>query len=220
MRGQVLTFDADTGGGLISGDDGNRYAFSGLDVRGAVPAAGAAVDFVPAEGYAREVIALASAVPMAAAQFVPGSVDYTGEDLSLWGYFVRCITGRYADGNGRARRKEYWGFTLFSCLCLFAPVLIGLLLSLAIDPNMTSDAAAAPFGLGITVCLIASLGLMIPNVTVMVRRLHDVGMSGWLWLMAFVPFGSIFLLVVAFMPSEGSTNAYGPIPTPRPPSAI
>lgn len=220
MRGQVLTFDAETGGGLISGDDGNRYAFSALDVRGDVPAVGAGVDFVAAESFAREVIALAPARVAAAAQTAPASVDYTGEDLSLWAYFVRAITQRYAEGNGRARRKEYWGFTLFAYLLSMIPVIGGLVIAAIVDPSMESSEAAIPLGIGFGVFGLMMLFMIIPSITVSVRRLHDVGMSGWLYLLGFVPFGGIFLFVVALMPSQQQTNQYGSIPTPRPHSAI
>ena len=36
-----------------------------------------------------------------------------GENLSVWGYFVRCLTKKYSDFSGRARRKEWWSFALF-----------------------------------------------------------------------------------------------------------
>lgn len=220
MRGQILTFDAETGGGLISGDDGNRYAFSALDVRGDMPATGSSVDFVAAEGYAREVIGLAPAPVVAAAQTTPVSADYTGEDLSLWAYFVRAVTQRYAEGNGRARRKEFWGFNLFAWLLSLVPIILFSVAAAAIDPSMQSEAAAGIFVIGFLVFGLFMLGITIPSIAVYSRRLHDVGMSGWLYLLAFVPFGNIFLLVVAFMPSQQQTNPYGPIPTPRPYSGI
>jgi uncharacterized membrane protein YhaH (DUF805 family) len=216
MRGQILTFDADTGGGLISGDDGNRYAFSALDVRGDMPAVGSSVDFVAAEGYAREVIGLASASAAAAPQAAPVTVDYTGEDLSLWAYFVRAVTQRYADGNGRARRKEFWGFTLFANLIAIVPLMVFGTIAAAIDPSLESDLGVTMFGIGFLIFVLTLLGLMIPSIALYARRLHDVGMSGWLYLLAFVPFGNIFLLVVSFMPSQQQTNQYGPVPTPRP----
>ena len=220
MRGLILSFDADTGGGLISGDDGNRYAFSAMDVRGDLPAVGASVDFVPAEGYAREVIALAPQAPVATPSPAPARIDYTGEDLSLWDYFVRAVTSRYAEGSGRARRKEFWGFVLFSNVFAFGPILIGLVAAALTDPSMESDAAVAMFGTGFAVFGLLMLAMLIPSICMYVRRLHDVGMSGWLYLLGLVPFGNIFLLVVSLMQSQQQTNQYGPIPTPRPPSAI
>lgn len=221
MRGLILSFDAETGGGLISGDDGNRYAFSAMDVRGDLPAVGASVDFVPAEGYAREVIALAVPAPAATPSYAPAvRQDYTGEDLSLWDYFVRAVTSHYAQGSGRARRKEFWGFALFSNLFAFAPILIGLIAAAVTDPSMESDAAMVMFGTGFAVFGLLMMAMLIPSICVYVRRLHDVGMSGWLYLLGLVPFGNVFLLVVSLMPSQQQTNQYGPIPTPRPPSAI
>ncbi|MBN8552270.1 MAG: DUF805 domain-containing protein [Caulobacterales bacterium] len=217
MRGQILTFDAETGGGLISGDDGNRYAFSALDVRGNVPAVGSTVDFVAADGYAREVFGLVQAPVATTTQ--PAPVDYTGEDLSLWAYFVRAITQGYADGKGRARRKEFWGFTLFANLFVIVPVAALATVAASIDPTLESETSAALFGVGFLIFSLTILAVIIPSVALYSRRLHDVGMSGWLYLLAFVPFGNIFLLVVSFMPSQQQTNQYGPIPTPRPPWA-
>lgn len=220
MRGQILTFDADTGGGLISGDDGNRYAFSALDVIGQVPAVGSTADFVPVDGYAREVVALAPTFAAAVAGTTTSSVDYSGEDLSLWGYFVRAITTRYASGNGRARRKEFWGFNLFVYLSASLLTVVGLIAAAIIDPALESEASAAVGAITFNVVVLWIVALIVPSITILIRRLHDVGMSGWLVLLSLLPFGGIFLFVVSLMPSQQQTNQYGPIPTPRPPSSI
>ena len=220
MRGQILTFDADTGGGLISGDDGNRYAFSALDVIGQVPGVGSTADFVPVDGYAREVVALAPTFAAAVAGTTTSSVDYSGEDLSLWGYFVRAITTRYASGNGRARRKEFWGFNLFVYLSASLLTVVGLIAAAIIDPALESEASAAVGAITFNVVVLWIVALIVPSITILIRRLHDVGMSGWLVLLSLLPFGGIFLFVVSLMPSQQQTNQYGPIPTPRPPSSI
>ena len=71
MRGEVLSYDSTAGTGLISGDDGARYAFTAADTQpGAVLHAGQPVDFVIADGFARQVLAAAGAVVLAAAQLV------------------------------------------------------------------------------------------------------------------------------------------------------
>ena len=217
MRGEVLTFDA-ARGGLISGDDGVRYVVSPQDIPGGASlAAGERVDFVIADGYAREVISLTPAAPQRAS----ASIDYTGEDLSLWAYFMRCMTGRFASGDGRARRKEYWGFVLFSTLICLLPMLVGLAAGIGIDPSLEAEQASAAFAIGMLITGLVLLIMIIPSITVGVRRLHDVGMSGWLWLINLVPsVGGIFMLVIALMPSQPQTNIYGPIPTPRPPSGL
>lgn len=221
MRGQILTFDVETGGGLISGEDGNRYAFSALDVIGQPPAVGTAIEFVAVDGYAREVVGLASPPVSVGGPSTSNSVDYTGEDLSLWGYFLRCMTSRYVDGNGRARRKEYWAFVLFSTIFLLAPGLIGTAVGAAIDPTLESRQAITIAIAGLLVSFLALLVMAMPAITVGVRRLHDVGLSGWLWLINLVPsVGGIFMLVVGLMPSKLETNIYGPIPGRRPRSRI
>ena len=64
---------------------------------------------------------------------------------------------------------------------------------------------------------IAFLGLIIPNLAVTVRRLHDLGYSGWFILLVFIPcVGSIIgLVILVFMMVEGQsqTNDYGTVPT-------
>jgi uncharacterized membrane protein YhaH (DUF805 family) len=57
------------------------------------------------------------------------------------------------------------------------------------------------------------LASFIPSIALGVRRLHDIGYSGWWLLIGFVPFvGGILLLVFALMDSQPGTNRYGPNP--------
>ncbi len=63
-----------------------------------------------------------------------------------------------------------------------------------------------------TVLLLLSLVVFIPMITVFVRRLHDVGRSGWWWLIAFVPFGGLVLLVFLLLDSTPGPNHWGPPP--------
>ena len=89
---------------------------------------------------------------------------------------------RYADFRGRARRAEYWLFVLFQ------GVLLGLLLALAMGSlgQKTTQAAVAGFMLWIGLLGLAGLALFIPNLAVLVRRLHDTGRSGW-WILLQAP---------------------------------
>ena len=62
MRGEILSYDATTGAGLISGDDGARYDFTSDALQSpAVPAAGVRVDFVPEGAVATQILILAGA---------------------------------------------------------------------------------------------------------------------------------------------------------------
>lgn len=96
---------------------------------------------------------------------------------------------------GRARRTEYWMFTLFN-------VIISVVLSV-IDSSLNLGF------LGV----IYSLAVLLPGLAVSVRRLHDTGRSGWWLLIGLVPFiGAIVLLVFMLIDSEPRENQYGPNP--------
>ncbi|MGJ0309689.1 DUF805 domain-containing protein [Aliarcobacter cryaerophilus] len=92
--------------------------------------------------------------------------------------------GKFADFNGRARRSEYWTFVLIN------NVIVYFLLS------FISLEIGVIFGLLIT----------IPQISVSVRRLHDINLSGW-WALLFIPIG-FPMLIVGFIDSkeEKETN--------------
>lgn len=98
---------------------------------------------------------------------------------------------KFADFEGRARRKEYWMFFLFSLIVSFV---LG-----AIDEMIT------PGGIGF-LGLIFQLGVLVPSIAVAIRRMHDVGKSGWFIL---IP---IYNLILAVSEGEKGTNQYGPDP--------
>ncbi len=207
MRGEILSYDAVSGEGLISGDDLVRYRFSRSDVGGAQePAPGLRIDFVPLDDRASQIIPLLiQGYGLTPASFPPGEAP-----LSPWAYFVRCIREKFIDGDGRARRLEYWSFILFAWLTMMAAfVPFFLLAALADDSDLTSTLAL------LTILLPAFWGLflMIPGIALASRRLHDIGLSGWLYLVTFVPYvGGLFMLVVACIPSQPHPNRYGLAP--------
>lgn len=99
------------------------------------------------------------------------------------------------DFSGRARRTEYWMFTLFN--------LIFSILANVID---------VVIGLGI-LSVIYSLVVFIPGLAVSVRRLHDINKSGWNILLALIPLvGAIILLVFFVKEGDKGRNTYGPDP--------
>lgn len=104
---------------------------------------------------------------------------------------VKSVLTKYADFNGRARRSEYWWFFLFNFIL---NVITGF-----IDESIT------PGGVGM-VGLFVTLGLLIPGIAVAVRRMHDVGKSGWFIL---IP---IYNLILACTDGEAGSNQYGPDP--------
>ena len=92
---------------------------------------------------------------------------------------------RYAEFGGRSCRMEYWMYTLFQTLVLFTLVAIFFVL-FGFDSS-ASDNDDAVFG--IVFALAAYLLIFfVPNISVTVRRFHDQGLSGWLYLLSFIPY--------------------------------
>lgn len=244
MRGEILHYDVEQGIGFISADDGSRYMFSRGDLMQAQRVGkGTKIDFRPEGQNAREVYVLDPRAPSApasrtASASVP-AIGQTGEntailgtapiqtppsaqspyapfptsapDMGVWGYFMHCVTKGYADFRGRARRKEYWGFALFYTMAIIAVVLIGLAIDGAIG-NLDDGAPIATAILG----GLAVLFFFMPTIAVNVRRFHDVGLSGWLYLLfivlSFLYIGGIIIFVISLLPSQKHDNKWGPVP--------
>lgn len=110
---------------------------------------------------------------------------------------------QYTDFSGRARRTEYWMFVLFHVLAIIATMVIDTLLGL----TMMSDSY---YGLLYLIYVIISF---VPALAVSVRRLHDIGKSGWYYLINFIPLiGPLWFLVYACTDGEAKTNKWGPNP--------
>jgi|TARA_B110000014_G_scaffold257462_1_gene242086 uncharacterized membrane protein YhaH (DUF805 family) len=112
------------------------------------------------------------------------------------------VLRNYADFNGRARRKEYWMFTLFNMI--FSIVAMGLDNVLGIA--MIETGYGPIYGL-------YTLAMLVPSLAVAVRRLHDVDKSGWMLLLVFIPIiGAIWLFVLMVTDSKPGQNDYGENP--------
>lgn len=132
------------------------------------------------------------------------------ENLSLFGYFVKCYKN-YANFKGRARRREYWGFILFYYAVFF-------ILRLPLMPLSDIETSTA-IGEGNTFILLLSvlsvifyLVSLLPLLAVSVRRAHDVGRSGWFILIGLVPLLNLWLLIEFCSDSEPFENDYGKCP--------
>lgn len=201
MRGEILSYDTTTGEGLISGDDLQRYVFTST-AAGLEP--GRRVDFVVQDDRALSLMVLRDG-PLPPAVYPPEP------DLGLWGYFVRCVTERYIDGNGRARRKEYWSFALFQFLFLMLAIMPVIGLAIA---DAETDYDMQVWGVA-WICVVALVyfALVIPGVAVTIRRFHDVGLSGWLVLIGLIPYvGGLFIFIVSLLPSQPGVNVHGAPP--------
>lgn len=123
-------------------------------------------------------------------------------------WYLEVIKNNYANFSGRARRKEYWMFTLVNTIII--TVLYAILIS-SVDMNtgeMSSLGSIAGIIIGIY-----SLAIIVPSLAVTIRRFHDQDKSGWMFLLAFIPaIGG--LIVFVFMCLEGTKgdNRFGPDP--------
>jgi uncharacterized membrane protein YhaH (DUF805 family) len=140
---------------------------------------------------------------------------------------------RYADFQGRSRRKEFWMFQLLNiivALVLAGPFFFSFIsasLASAGDPQAGEAAMAALLEGGATLSFVGlglyglyALATIIPSIAVTVRRLHDRDMSGW-WYLGFVvanflPFvgfiASIAYLVLMVLPGTSGSNRFGADP--------
>jgi len=109
-------------------------------------------------------------------------------------YFLDTIKKRYADFNGRATRSEYWYFVLFY---IIIAIVLGMLDTFVVNPMMGMSATDAAQG-GI-LQMIFALALIIPSIAVGVRRLHDIGKSGWLMLIGLIPLLGALVLIYFFV---------------------
>ena len=106
---------------------------------------------------------------------------------------------KYVTFSGRASRSEYWFWVLFT--------LIGGIVTATLDYAMFSDNDfAQPLN------SIFNLICFLPSLAVGIRRLHDIGRTGWWVLIAFTIIGIIVLIVWACQKSDTGPNAYGPEP--------
>ena len=101
-------------------------------------------------------------------------------------YYLNAMQNNYANFSGRARRSEYWYFLLCYYIITILAVVIDNTLGLANDLT----------GYGF-ITLAVMLGHILPSISLVVRRLHDVGKSGWFYFIALIPIiGGIWLLVL------------------------
>lgn len=118
---------------------------------------------------------------------------------------VRTCLRKYATFSGRARRSEYWYFMIFASL---VEALAAVVFSNIFPATVTIDGTS--FSL---ITLAVSLFLTLPRLAVTVRRLHDIGKSGWALCINFIPvIGQIIFFIWCLRDSEPRFNRFGPDP--------
>ena len=102
---------------------------------------------------------------------------------------IKSVFSQYAGFTGRARRSEYWWFTLFN---MIVSGIIG-----AILPNFE---------------WIWTIIVFLPGLAVCIRRLHDVGKSGWFYLWFLLPLVGWIILLIQLCKDSTEDNQWGPNP--------
>lgn len=121
-------------------------------------------------------------------------------------YWKKAIVDNYVNFSGRASRSEYWYFVLLN----FIISMVFNIITFVLASNGVSD--------GLTVVQVlswlVSLALFLPGLGVSVRRLHDIGKSGWWLFIILIPccIGLIWLVILMCKGSEMNENEYGPVP--------
>ena len=144
---------------------------------------------------------------------------------------LKTCLSKYATFKGRARRSEFWWWMvivngviniyiqqIFSWKLAALAKFNSAIASAGLDTDFTAMQAQAEsvdskFTVFMVIGVILMLLVLLPNIAVLVRRLHDVGKSGWFMLIALIPIiGSIILLIFNLKDSDPNPNQYGPSP--------
>ena len=121
-------------------------------------------------------------------------------------YFWDVIRNHYVDFDGVATRKQFWLFVLWNFIISAIIIVLAILFyySTSSDFNYFYSILLSLFVIGVY-----NLLALLPNISIMVRRLHDAGFSGWFLLLNFVPYvGSLIVFIMLVLPSKTHNNKY------------
>ena len=126
-------------------------------------------------------------------------------------WYLKVMRDNYTNFSGRARRKEYWMFSLVYVIILTGCTVLDNVLGTVfmMDAGPLGEISMG-YGWAYTIC-----GLLhfIPGLALGVRRLHDLGKSGWFYLILLIPFiGVAWLLIIFCFEGKKEDNKYGPNP--------
>jgi uncharacterized membrane protein YhaH (DUF805 family) len=121
------------------------------------------------------------------------------------GYMLMPLR-RYADFTGRSQRQEYWMFALLQFLLLASSVVLSVVVGMNTE---IGDWALTPL-------FVVFLATFLPALAVQIRRFHDQDRSGWMMLLALIPYvGGLVVLVFMCFDGTPGDNRFGPDPKGR-----
>lgn len=107
---------------------------------------------------------------------------------------LSLVFKNYANFQGRSSRGAYWWWFLWYMLIIFVVAFLGGLLG----------------QFGMAILGLVYLAVILPTLAVSVRRLHDIGKSGWWLLISLIPFAGLLILYWTCQPGQDGSNAFGP----------
>lgn len=124
-------------------------------------------------------------------------------------YYLHVLQN-FNNFSGRARRKEYWMYTLIYMPILFLAMFADNALGTTFQMDVMGQSVDIGYG---WIYVIVALLHFLPSLSVVVRRLHDVGKSGWFYLIILIPLlGIIWMLVLLVSNGNVGENKYGADP--------
>ena len=123
-------------------------------------------------------------------------------------WYKKVVFENYANFTGRARRSEYWYYTLCNVII---SLIMYVLIIIAVAIGSDGESPGILFYLLYGILMIYVLATFLPTLAVVVRRLHDTGKSGWYYLIGLIPLvGSILLIIALVTDSQPGSNQWGP----------
>ncbi|HAW3224057.1 TPA: DUF805 domain-containing protein [Escherichia coli] len=200
MKGIILDYSTQENKGAIITEDGDRYYFSGADWKSnSTPQKGTSVDFEAGQDKQASMVYLdiKQVNTENASSFGKKNTESTVPDYEIENKYTiadwaKKAIGNYSNFSGRARRKEFWSFYLVMTIIIIIATIVDTIL-----------------GFDLFSC-IAILITYLLSISVTIRRLHDINISGILTLFCFIPlFGSIFSIVIGCIETKGTYNEWG-----------
>lgn len=189
LKGIILDFNIKENKGFISGDDNQRYNFIGSEwMEQRIPMSGQRVDFEIGEnlGEAKNVFIEVKPRP----SLDTAILEDEEEQYNMFDWFAKCIKN-YVNFEGRARRKEFWYY-----------ILVVNLVSIML--NIVDAIIGAPL-----LSTLWGVFVFLPTLAVSARRLHDVNMTGWWYLLSLTIIGIIPLIIWWATDTKPTENRWG-----------